>query len=113
MPFQSIDVTPFDETPYRLTSARFSPSAINEVQLFQAIANREQTGHPKISSGVYVIDPDAKIVMNMYDDRGLDIIAAELETLRPLFEQFNGWLLDNQRTRIELRFRASRKESMS
>jgi hypothetical protein len=40
----------------------------------------------------------------MYDDRGLDIIATELNTLRPLFESFGDWVLDNQRHRITLRF---------
>lgn len=35
--------------------------------------------------GVYVIDPRSKVIMHMYDDRGLDMIAAELETLRHCF----------------------------
>lgn len=40
---------------------------------------------PEVSSGVYVIDPRSKVIMHMYDDRGLDMIAAELETLRHCF----------------------------
>jgi hypothetical protein len=47
----------------------------------------------------------------MYDDRGLDVIAAELNTLRPMFESFNDWILDNQRHRIELRFRTNIQDS--
>lgn len=46
---------------------------------------------PEVSSGVYVIDPRSKVIMHMYDDRGLDMIAAELETLRPLFQHFGDW----------------------
>ena len=73
--------------------------------MFQAIANREQYGLPKVSSGVFVIDPRSKVIMHMYDDRGLDIIAAELNTLRPLFESFGDWVLDNQRHTVAFRFR--------
>jgi Domain of unknown function (DUF3885) len=82
--------------------------------VFQAVANREQKGVPKISSGVYVIDPRARIVMHMYDDRGLDVIATELEVLRPTFEHFNAWILENCRYKIESRFKSgSQTENLS
>ena len=29
----------------------------------------------------------------MYDDRGTDIIASDIETLRPIYDQYNNWLL--------------------
>ncbi|MGA8289681.1 MAG: DUF3885 domain-containing protein [Acidobacteriaceae bacterium] len=76
-------------------------------KMFQAIANREQQGFPKISSGVYVIDSSARIIMHMYDDRGLDVIATELPTLRPMFERFGEWILENRRHKVEFRFRSS------
>ena len=57
-----------------------------------------------------VIDPRSKVIMHMYDDRGLDIIAAELNTLRPLFETFGDWILNNQRHRVEFRFKKSIRE---
>jgi len=72
--------------------------------MFHGIAYRERPGFPKISSGVYAINPQSKLILHMYDDRGLDIIATNIETLRPLFEGFNEWILDNQRHRIEFRF---------
>jgi hypothetical protein len=103
--FQSVEITPFDETPYRLTWTRLSPLGFNAAHMFGAIANREQDGVPKISSGVFVVDPQSKVIMHMYDDRGIDIVAAELNTLRPLFENFADWILENQRHRIESRFR--------
>jgi len=108
---QSVEISPFDETPYRLTWARLSPLAFNARQMFQAIANREQDGIPKVSSGVFVIDPRTKVIINMYDDRGLDIIAAELNTLRPLFETFGDWILENHRHKIASRFRTTADES--
>ena len=108
---QSVDVSRFEESLYRLTWARLSPLAFSASQMFQAIANREQSGMPKVSSGVYVIDPRSKVIMHMYDDRGLDIIAAELETLRPLFQHFGDWILENQRHRIASRFGTKPAES--
>jgi hypothetical protein len=79
--------------------------------MFQGIANREREGSPKISSGVFIIDPVSKTIMHMYDDRGLDIVAAELNTLRPLYDSFDGWVLDNQRHRIALRFGTALSDS--
>ena len=87
-----------------------SPLAFDAAQMFQAIANREQDGVPKVASGVYVIDSQLKIIMYMYDDRGLDIIATELNTLRPLHENFTDWILNNQRHRVESRFRTNSAE---
>jgi|GEM_PF-4238416 len=109
--FESIEVSPFDETPYRLTWARLSPSVLDASLMFQAIANREQNAVPKISSGVFVIDPRARVIMHMYDDRGLDIIAADISTLRSMFETFEGWILEDQRHRITFRFRTTFGES--
>ncbi|HEY2468544.1 MAG TPA: DUF3885 domain-containing protein [Terracidiphilus sp.] len=101
---QSLRVSPFDETPYRLSWTRTSPLDFNAAAMFKGIANREQKGSPKISSGVYAIQPSTKIIMQMYDDRGLDVIAVDVDQIRPLFQCFRDWILDNQRHRIESRF---------
>ncbi len=63
--FQSVEITPFDETPYRLTWTRLSPLGFNAAHMFRAIANREQNGVPKVSSGVFVVDPQSKVIMHM------------------------------------------------
>ena len=110
---QTIDISPFDETPYRLTWTRVPSASINALSLFQGIANREQDGSPKISSGVFVIESISKTIMHMYDDRGLDILAAELNTLRPLYENFDSWILDNQRHRIAFRFGIAVRDALA
>jgi hypothetical protein len=108
--FQTVEVSPFDESPYQLTWTRLFPRTFNAALIFQAIANGEQLGDPKISSKVYIIDPRSKTILHMYDDRGLDIIATELKTLRPVFEGFSDWILDNQHDRIKLRFKTNSPE---
>jgi hypothetical protein len=109
--FQTVDVSPFDESPYRLTWTRLSPLAFEAARMFQAIANMERGGVPSIASGVYVVDPQSKIIMHMYDDRGLDVIANDEATLRPLYEGFAEWVLDNQQHRVTFRFGNRSKES--
>jgi hypothetical protein len=108
---QTVDVSPFDEAEYRLTWTRLQPLTFDAVSMFQSIANREQAGSPAISGRVYVIDPSKCVIMHMYDDRGLDVIATKLDTLRPLFETFSEWVLDNQRHRVEFRFRSTPQTS--
>jgi hypothetical protein len=109
--FQEIEVLPWDESKYRLTWTRLSPLGFNAALMFQGIANREQPGQPKVASGVYVIDARLKLIMHMYDDRGLDVIATKLSILRPLYESFSDWILHNQRHRIDFRFRSDPDQS--
>jgi hypothetical protein len=103
--FQTVEVSPFEQTPYRLTWTRLPIDGFNADQILQAVANRERGGAPSIGSGVYTIDDRAKLIMHMYDDRGLDIIAANASTLVPLYERYADWILDNQRRTIDLRFK--------
>lgn len=109
--FQSAEISPLDESQYRLTWIRLPPLAFDVTQMFQAIANRERGGVPSISSGVYTIDPCSKIIMHMYDDRGLDVIAYEAATILPLYKSFGEWVLENQRHRVASRFENTPKQS--
>jgi hypothetical protein len=102
---QTVDVSPFEETPYRLSWARVPLSAVNAPQIFQAIANSDHGRIPSIAGGVYIIDDRAKLIMHMYDDRGLDVIAADASMLVGLYKGFGDWILDNQRLKIDLRFK--------
>jgi hypothetical protein len=37
----------------------------------------------------------------MYDDRGLDLVANDQDTLRGIYRKFNSWVLDYDRKRME------------
>lgn len=37
----------------------------------------------------------------MYDDRGLDIISTDQETLRLIYKKHNDWILDYDREQID------------
>ena len=47
-----------------------------------------------------MINPETSVVLYMYDDRGLDMIAATREALMPIYRTFNDWVLGHDRERI-------------
>ncbi|CAN7499090.1 DUF3885 domain-containing protein [Paenibacillus sp. LjRoot153] len=54
-----------------------------------------------ISDRIYFIHPKKNIVFHMYDDRGLDIVAVRTEDLMKLYSDFNDWILDYDREKID------------
>ncbi|WP_342433517.1 DUF3885 domain-containing protein [Neobacillus sp. FSL H8-0543] len=104
-----------DPDEEEMTTHRFVlPCAKNEiryVQLLKAICY-EDFAHPSTilknnpQSGyqVYFINVTQKLIYHLYDDRGCDVIAAEKETIRFLYEDCNEWILDYDRDRIERLF---------
>jgi hypothetical protein len=108
---ETLDIFPLDETPYRLTWTRSPRISFNASLMFRGIANRERGGQPRVLSRVYIIVPYAKVILHMYDDRGLDILAFDLETLRPLYDSYSNWIVENQRHRIKFRFGDASRQS--
>lgn len=49
----------------------------------------------------FFINIDKGVIYNIYDDRSLDIIAKDKETLRELYTNFNHWILDYDREKID------------
>lgn len=56
------------------------------------------------SKEIYFLHLEKRLIFLMYDDRGLDIVAADKETLRPIYERFNDWILDYDRAQIDDQF---------
>jgi hypothetical protein len=94
---QTVESAASEGEQYSLTWALLRPHAFNVELMFQAIANGDHMLTPSISGRVYAIDPRAKVIMHMYDDRGLDVIASDSTTLLPLYETFNEWVLERKR----------------
>ena len=53
-----------------------------------------------------LVDLERGILINVYDDRGVDVIATRGETLQPLYDQFDAWLLDHGRERMDAMFKS-------
>jgi len=56
------------------------------------------------SKEIYFVNINKRLIFHMYDDRGLDIIAANKEVLQPIYEKHNDLILDYDRERIDKQF---------
>lgn len=54
---------------------------------------------------IYFVNLCKKMIYHLYDDRGCDILAADKENIRFLYEGYNDWILDYDRAEIDLLFR--------
>lgn len=75
--------------------------------IWASIANEMPIG-PRIYSlaGAYIMDMKRGLILYPYDDRGMDVTATSPGLLRPCYEQFNDWLLDYDRARMQRTFGA-------
>ena len=64
------------------------------------LRNHQESGYE-----IYFVNLTKKIIFHLYDDRGCDILAADKEDIRYLYEEFNEWILDFDRKRMDLLFR--------
>jgi len=76
---------------------------LRDVLLWAAIAN-EMGIEPKASVACYLYAPATGVLMHVYDDRGMDLTALRPEPLVQIYRQFNDWVLDYDRARIEAVF---------
>jgi len=85
---------------------------IDYKNIFSVIANKDFDRNPSLDKlgtlsdkEVYFLNIDKKLIFYMYDDRGLDIISAQVETLKPIYAKFEKWILDYDRNEIENQFK--------
>ncbi|MFD2172164.1 DUF3885 domain-containing protein [Tumebacillus lipolyticus] len=50
---------------------------------------------------IFLINETNKTIFRLYDDRGLDIVAENTEVLKTVYAQYNHWILDYDRDRID------------
>lgn len=101
---------PFDKFDIRnIALLKCTADRINHNQILTAIGNsdfsdrqpRLDSMHFFSSKEVYFVNIDKKIILHMYDDRGLDIISSNLETLAPIYVEHNDWILNYDRKQID------------
>jgi hypothetical protein len=72
----------------QLPARSFSYEAV-----FEGIANHDHARTPSVSSRVYFLNQTNDILLHMYDDSGLDIIAATSEPLTRIRREFPDWIV--------------------
>lgn len=67
--------------------------------LWHAVA-LEMPIYPSASITSFLVDPSQRLMMHVYDDRGMDLLAADVRNLEPSYRRFSDWLLDYDRERM-------------
>jgi Domain of unknown function (DUF3885) len=80
------------------------PSSIEVGAIFRAIGNIDFARLPKITDRVFLLNVSRDVILHMYDDRGLDVIAANPTSLLALYKSHNAWILEYDRARIDAIF---------
>ncbi|MBD8033005.1 DUF3885 domain-containing protein [Solibacillus merdavium] len=75
------------------------------LKLLRAVVNSDLGVKPNIPHRVYILNKRTQTIFHVYDDRGCDVLGSNVETLRPLYEQYNDWILDYDREAITRMFK--------
>ena len=83
-------------------------SEIRYIQLLKAISYEDFPHPSQILKGfsrnghdIFFVNLTKKIIYHLYDDRGCDVIASDKEGIRFLYQDFNEWILDYDRAKID------------
>ncbi len=77
---------------FKLRWAEISPLAIDYPRILEIIARRELGGPTRLWDEVYFINTTKHIIFHMYDDRGVDLAAANSDALMPIYGNFRDWI---------------------
>lgn len=91
---------------------KLTADRINHKNILTAIGNSDfPPRQPRLDNNgfltnkeVYFVNINKKLIFHMYDDRGLDLISADREILRPIYKRHNDWILDYDRKQIDKQF---------
>ena len=89
-----------EQETFSLQWAQLPARSFRYGSVLEGIANADHTRTPSVSGCVYFLNPAAEIIAHMYDDRGMDIIAARRDALIPIYQTFKHWILEFDRERI-------------
>lgn len=74
--------------------------------LLKEVIKSELGGMYFLASSVFFADTKNDVLFHLYDDRGADVSAHDANTIRPMYEKLNGYILDYDRERIDEIFKA-------
>jgi Domain of unknown function (DUF3885) len=91
---------------YNVALLKLKANKIHYENILTAIANTDfPPRQPRFkfmsSVEIYFINTTKNLIFHMYDDRGLDIIAPDSKTLKPVYTKFKDWILEVNREKID------------
>lgn len=86
----------------RVSFSNITVADIDVEQLLTAAINTDfHTRFPYFKGECYIINKSKQIVLNLYDDRGMDVVSTSKAHLQELYESHNHMILDYDREKIE------------
>lgn len=73
---------------------------ININKLLEEISKADLGGFSDLVSAVFLFDTNLNVLFHYYDDRGLDIVSEKKESISLLYKNYNEWILDSDREKI-------------
>lgn len=69
--------------------------------LFREIILGDLGGSVDFISSIYLFDVENHVMLHLYDDRGLDIVAHDKNKLEAIYQKLNSWILEYDRKQID------------
>lgn len=86
----------------RVTISKLNLEQICYKNILKSIINQDFADiYPSIAQECYFVNNSKNLILNLYDDRGMDVIAIQKETLQSLYETHNNWILNYDRKQID------------
>jgi len=86
----------------RVTISGITAADVNSEQILSAAINTDfGTRKPQIRGECYIINKTKRLVLNLYDDRGMDVVSTDKEALQALYKSHNKMILDYDREKID------------
>ncbi|SBT18485.1 hypothetical protein MGA5115_02616 [Marinomonas gallaica] len=90
----------------RVTISNLTASDVKVGNILDAMINTDfGIRQPSLPGECFFINHDKGIVLNLYDDRGMDVIAGNKKALNALYKKHNSWILDYDREKIDAVFK--------
>ena len=90
-----------DRDAWLMRSFDLTGSSSNRDTLLWNAVVRELQIWPSSPDHSFLLHPTEAVLLHVYDDRGMDVIGSDAQTLRSIYETFDSWLLDYDRPRMQ------------
>lgn len=88
----------------RITINRLNRQIMNYRNILLAFINAGLNLTPRTRGECYFINTSSNLILNLYGDQGMDIIARRARQLKPLYDDYNEWLMPGDRDKMKLLF---------